>query len=250
MMIMRKLSSTIFPLLIVLIFAVSAFGGAGERPWSTTTNSSNNQFTFVLISNGNLDKYADRTRKSWEFLKLSPQELKDYESYLSQAIDEEKQIRNLYPNSGLYLKDNPKNLLWILPKDNTQNWVLELDTIFVADDGSFVVGYNPQINEIKNNVLNKEETGVFIYSRDFGLKSYKVSALTDLQDKFSKWSEGAFWAKNEPIVIKENKIFVVTKQNESKIEFDISTGEILPKERYSSCLGFLLLLVLSVWFRK
>lgn len=165
-------------------------------------------------------------------------------------IDEEKQIRNLYLNSGLYVKGNPTNLLWILYKDNTQNWGLELDNIFVSGDGSFVIGFNPHVDEIRNNVPNKEETGIFIYSRDFGSKSYRVSELTNRQDEFSKSLEGYFWAKNQPVIDIENRTFSIIKNNDSKLEFSISTGKLLSKEKSSVCSGFLSLIVITVWFFK
>lgn len=247
---MRKPFAVISALFLTFFIVVNNYGASNKSPWSGITNSNNKKYLFVLISSGSLENYAERIRKSWEPLKLSSQELKDYEANLIRNINEEKQIRSLYSSSGLYLKENPKNPQWTISLNDTEKWLPVMDNIFVADDGAYVVGYNPHVAEIENGIPNKEEIGVFIYSPNFGLRSYKVSELTKQNDLFAKSLEGYFWANKEIILDNEHKTFILTKGNNDKLEFSISNGEILrnsSEEKHSTCFGFILLFVLTVW---
>ncbi len=123
----------------------------------------------------------------------------------------------------------------------------KVNEIFIANDGTYLVGYNPHVDEVKNDIPNKEEVGIFIYSTSFGLKSYKVSELTNRQDVFAKSMHGYYWTNSDLKIDEQHKTFTLIKQNQKdKLEFNINTGEISSKSsegKPSSCLGFILLLV-------
>lgn len=105
---------------------------------------------------------------------------------------------------------------------------MKVNEIFIANNGTFVIGYNPHVYEVKNDIPDKEEIGVFIYSTSFGLKSYKVSQLTNRQDVFAKSMHGCFWANKDINIDEQHKTVTLIKQNQAdKIEFSINSGEIL-----------------------
>jgi hypothetical protein len=247
---MQKLPVVASVLFLILLTVVNIYGNFDARPWSRIEFSNNKKYVFVLISSGNLENYSTRTRKSWEPLNLSPKELQDYESSLANILKEEQEIRRTYQNSGLYSAENLANPLWAVSQQNTENWILKVNEIFIANDGTFVIGYNSHVDELKNDIPDKEEVGVFIYSTNFGLKSYKVSELTNHQDVFSKSMHGYYWTNRDITIDEQHKIFTLIKQNQKdKLEFNINTGEILSNSsegKPSTCLGFILFLMLVV----
>lgn len=244
---MKNIVFTVF-ILFVVFFNTNAQSYSKKFSSSKLAYSDNGNFVFVLVSNDSLEDYAVITRKSWEPLNLSLQELKEYEKNLAGVLAEEIRIRNLYSSSGLFLKSNPKKVLWKIPSQEIKRWLDELDNVFIADDGSYVIGYNPEVTETESGLPNKIETGVFIYSSDFGYLLYKVSELTNQSDTFVKSSEGYYWAKKEPILDKQNKTFTLIKQDESKLKFSLIKGEILsdPSKEHSSCLSLILLILIVV----
>jgi hypothetical protein len=242
------MKKTIFSIFFLILVAINCYGNT-ESPWSEVTYSNNKKYVFVLVSNGSLSEYELKTRQSWEPLQLSSQELKDYEFGLSRNLQEENEIRRIYPNSGLYKVGNLTNPLWSVSPENTENWITRMDEKYVANDGTYVIGYNPHVAELSNGVPNKEEAGVFIYSSSFGSKSYKVSELTDEQDVFANSMHGYFWANKNLNIDEQHKIFSLIKQNQKgKLEFSINSGESLsnlPKKQ-SSCFGLIILISIVI----
>lgn len=242
------MKKTIFIFFFLIFVAINNYG-MSKSPWSEVTYSDNKEYVFVLISNGSLDEYGLKTRKSWAPLQLSSQELKEYESNLARILQEEETIRRTYTNSGLYKVGNFTNPLWSISPENTENWITRLDEKYVANDGLYVIGYNPHVAELDNDIPNKEEVGLFIYSSNFGLKSYKVSELTDNQDVFAKSMHGYFWANKTLNIDELHKTFALVKQNQKdKLEFSISNGESLsnlPKKQ-SGCLGLIILISIVI----
>lgn len=247
---MKKLSVVVSALFLILLTVVTTLADSDKSPWSAKTYSDNKNYIFVLISNESLNDYEVKTRKSWEPLQLSPQELKDYESGLARNLQQEEETRRTYSNSGLYAVGNTANPLWLVSLKNTEEWTTKMDEKYIASDGSYVIGYNPHVAEVKNDVPNKEEVGVFIYSTGFGLKSYKVSELTNYQDVFAKSMHGYYWANKDLKIDEQHKTFTLIKQNQKdKLEFNINTGEILSnssEEKHSGCLSFIFLFVLAI----
>ncbi len=253
---MQKFPVVASALFLILLIVGNIYGNFDARPWSEIAYSNNKKYVFVLISSGNLENYSTRTRKSWEPLKLSPKELQDYEANLAGSITEEKQIRSLYSGSGLYLKENPQDPLWKISTQENENWLTKFENVLIADDGSYVIGFNYHVSLLQNETPDKpdkEEVGLFIYTPKKRLRSYKVTELVKGSDSFAKSSEGFVWAKKELILDNEHKTFTLIKMNEDRLEFNISDGEILPnlaEEKHSTCLGFILLFVIAVWTLK
>ena len=249
---MKKTVLSIYCLILIFFVAINGYGLINEKPWSEVKYSDNKRYVFVLISNGDLNNYEAKTRKSWEPLQLSPQDLKDYESNLAQALQEERGIRRTYQNSGLYKVENLENPLWLVSLQNTENWITKMDEKYIANDGTYVIGYNPHVAELKNDIPNKEEVGIFIYSSSFGLKSYKVSELTNNQDIFEKSLEGYFWANKNLKIDEQQKTFSLIKQNQKdKLEFSINSGEILFDSSQTNgmfCQGLVLFIVAPIFF--
>ena len=250
---MRKLSVAGIALVLCFLTANTIYGNFDRRPWSEITYSSNEKYVFVLISSGSLENYAKRVRESWESLKLSPEELKDYETNLAGALNEEKQIRSLYLGSGLYLKENPKEPLWKVSTEDNEKWLTKFNTVSIADDGSYVIGFNYHVGLLANippdDKPDKEEIGLFIYSSNKNLRSYKVSELVKQKDLFAKSGEGFYWARKELIFDNEHKTFTLIKENDDKLEFNIFDGEVLSKakkENHSACFGFIMIFGLVI----
>lgn len=238
------MNKTIFSIFLLAFVAINNYGSDTKSLWSEITYSENKKYVFVLISNGSLESYAARVRENWGSLSLSSQELKDYESGLARDLQEENEIRGTYPNSGLYKVGNPNDPLWSVSPENAENWITRMDEKYVANDGTYVIGYNPHVAELSNGVPDKEEVGIFIYSADFGLRSYKVSELTDDQDHFAKSMHGYFWANKNLNIDEQHRTFSIVKQNQKdKLEFSISSGESLSDltNKRSGCFGLILL---------
>lgn len=242
------MKKTIFSIFFLIFVAINNYG-IPTSPWSEITYSNNKKYVFVLISSGSMDEYGLKTRKSWEPLQLSSQELEVYESNLARSLYEEERIRRTYTNSGLYKVENLANPFWSVSPENTENWITKIDEKYVANDGTYVIGYNPHVAEVKNGIPNKEEVGIFIYSSSFGLKSYKVSELTDDQDVFAKSMHGYFWANKNLNIDEQHKTFSLVKQNQKdRLEFSISSGESLSNlpEKQSGCFGLIVLISIVI----
>ena len=231
-------------LLSFLLFSNASIYGSPQFSSSKLAYSTNGNFVLVLLSQDNLEEYATEIRRSWGPLHLSPEELRVYESNLAKALASEGKIRDMYPSSGLYRKNDAKESLWIVPAEVASKWAVELDEALVANDGSYVVGYNRNIGETEKLQPNKTETGIFIYSTSFGDVSYSVADLTDETDTFTKSSEGYYWMRHDPTLNESGREFVIEKLNGSVLNFSLDHGKLLNDSfagKPSFCLGLGLL---------
>jgi hypothetical protein len=231
---------------------------------SVVTTSENEKYIFILRSSRSIDKEINEARENWKIDGLSKKVATQAEKILLRDAEKEKALRLKYKESGLYKNDSNQLIF------NVESFPQETDKIFVANDGSYIVGFNPfvfvqEMTKTKpEDIMRSQEIAFFtLTSDDSNVKpcSYKIADLNLEKNSIQSTSDGYFWANRNASLNNENYSLEIIKSNGEKIVFDVKNCKVIQDDaqkipeanssnkngQSSFCFGIALLIMLASW---
>ncbi len=232
--------------------------------FSSVSTSENGEYTFILVSSKSIKSELEETKKNWKIVNTSKKDIVQFEKSLLRDLGKEQTLREQYKKSGLY-KTNTKELVFAV-----DSFPQETDKIFVANDGTYAIGFNPFIfvqnmpETTPQDILENKETALFtLTAKSSGIKdcSYKIIDLNLSSDSLEKTSDGYFWANRNASLNNENQSLEIIKSNGEKIVFDVKSCKVIQGDaqkiseadssnkngQSSFCFGIALLIILASW---
>jgi hypothetical protein len=136
-----------------------------------------------------------------------------------------RELRNKYPSSGLYLNDGSNTPLW------TVDWYA-INT-YISSDGKHLIRMGPW--PVKGNY---SEVALSFYENGEEIKNYEVKDLVATPETLPESTSHYGWLEESFFDDKVGRMYIKTV-NQEKYVFDVTTGEI-PADRPDTG-GFLLL---------
>ena len=243
---------------------MKAQNGGFQLPTMTSdiTTSANGEYVFALLSSRSIDKEVKEVRKNWEIDNLSKETIIELEKMLLRDVEKEKSIRLKYKESGLYENSSNKQIFKV------ESFPKETDRIYVANDGTYIVGFNPFVfvqdfpNIKPEDILKSQEVAFFRLTSetsDVNKCSYKINELNLENDSVIKTSDGYFWADKEAVLNNQSNALEINKSSGENLIFDVKNCKIIDNDiqkisnaNYSEkkdqsffCLGIILCLLIT-----
>lgn len=231
---------------------------------STLTVSENGENLFALIPAKTVDEYIEELKATWQRAGYSKKEIARRVNDLSPLIEEERERRRKYKQSGIYKIGSD------VPVRKVEKFPEEIDSIYVANDGSYVVGFNADIitlgstpnASIKELLASSQQYAVFALHFDDPNGTICSETVTnfEIENAVNRRTHSLVWADRESSRLdsKTNQL-EIRKLNNETIAFDVKNCRVVQSEtqdvsrtdsdnsngRVSPCLGIALLIMLG-----
>lgn len=231
--------------IVLCLLVFSTFGGSVLAdtpvvPWSKVISSSNKKFKLVLLSPKSEEQvdYVTRLREFWRKGGIPSEWIPEEEKKLQKEIDQEREIRNKFPESGLYVSSDVPQLLWKIDLYDIDSWYL------VANDGDHLVVVkdeilgikeeksiegNPHVKEIVKSVPDMSQVVLSFYSLGSPIRSYKATELTE-ENGLSRTVSYDFRWNDTRVLNEEEMTVLITKKDGQSVLFDYRTGDLIAGE--------------------
>jgi hypothetical protein len=215
----------------LLITDIKAQRGSSpwESPYSWITTSENGEFIFVLLSSQNLDDHVRNAVSSWKTAGVSKDDLSKFTEDLLRDMEAERTTRQKYKMSGLFKKGSLEK-----PIFKVEDFPQEIDSIFVANDGSYIIGLNRFVtmlnigaNPSKSELVKTQQDAIVVLFPD-GREScsYKLADFISEKDKLGITSEGFYWAEEKSSLDNRTNTLKIEKLNGDEVLFNAKTCKI------------------------
>ncbi len=238
----KRILMLVVPVLLIITGGVAAQTEMilFQNLHSTIVRSENNKYVFALVPEQSVDEYVEHSKADWRRGGYSEQEVRQKEEQLAGLIEKEREIRRKYSASGLYEVSSGNRLRSI------DNFPKEIDSIFVANDGSYVVGFNGDITTFHvapdasiDEILNTTDQLAIHVVPLTDPNIEKVCSVriprVKIADSVNRRSGSLYWADRErSVLLSEEGLLRIGKLNGDEILFDVRQCEILRGKRGES----------------